>query len=57
MRRRPVIRKAVKTAVIVKTAQRLGRRAAELPEQTLIIWSSGAGADARARRPHRPVHA
>jgi hypothetical protein len=29
MRRRPVIRTAVKTAIIVKTAQRLGRRAAE----------------------------
>ena len=29
MRRRPVIRKAVKTAIIVKAAQRLSHRAAE----------------------------
>ena len=27
MRRRPIIRKAVKTAIIAKAAQRLGRRA------------------------------
>jgi hypothetical protein len=29
MRRRPTIRKAVKTAIIVKTARHLGRRAEE----------------------------
>lgn len=29
MRRRPIIRKAVKTALIAKAAQRLGRRAEE----------------------------
>jgi hypothetical protein len=27
MRRRPIVRKAVKTAIIVKAAHRLGRRA------------------------------
>ena len=29
MRRRPIVRRAVKAAIIAKTVQRLGRRAAE----------------------------
>jgi hypothetical protein len=33
MRRRPIARKAVKTAIIVKTAQRLGHHAAKHAEK------------------------
>jgi len=35
MRRRPVIRKAVKSAIIVKAAHRLGRRAGQHLEKSV----------------------
>jgi len=35
MRRRPIVRKAIKSAIIVHTARRLGRRAGQHLEKTV----------------------
>jgi hypothetical protein len=61
VRRRHIARKAVKTAIIVKAAQRLGRRAENAPGQALTAsgecpWSGpGARLDVRSGPDHEPA--